>query len=56
MSKFVLTLLVIPLLIVMAVKDPPGVGHLVQLIITMGAKLLDVVATILNNLLNGTPH
>lgn len=54
MNKLVLTLLVIPLLIVMAARDPQGMGHLVQMIFTIGAKLLDGVATILNNLL-GTP-
>jgi len=53
MNKFVLTLLVLPLLIVMAAKDPQSMGHLVQMIITLGARLLNGVATILNNLLGG---
>jgi len=42
--KLVLTLLVIPLIIVMAVRYPEGTGHLVAVIITEGAKLLDLVA------------
>ena len=55
-SKFVLTLLVRPLLVVMAVKDPQGMGHLVQLIITAGANLLNAVAAFLNNLLSSPAH
>jgi hypothetical protein len=50
MKKLVLTLLVIPLIIVMAVQDPQGAGHLVQVVITDGAKLLDVVARFLHDL------
>lgn len=54
MNKVILTLLVIPLIIVMAAKDPQAAGHLVQVIITWGAKLLNAVATLLNDLLG--PH
>jgi hypothetical protein len=50
-KKIVLMLLVIPLLIVMAVKDPQGAGHLVQFVITLGARLLNAVASFLNSLL-----
>ncbi len=50
MKKLVLTLLVIPLIIVMAVQDPQGTGHLVQVVITEGAKLLDLVARFLHDL------
>jgi hypothetical protein len=48
--KLVLILLVVPLVIVLAVRDPQGMGHLVAIIFTIGAKLLDGVATILNAL------
>ena len=54
-KKIVLTLLVIPLIIVMATKDPQAVGRLVVVIITVGAKLLSFVATLLNVLLGGNP-
>ena len=50
MHKLVLILLVVPLVIVLAVRDPQGMGHLVAIIFTIGAKLLDGVATILNAL------
>ena len=56
LNKLVLTLLVIPLLIVMAARDPQGMGHLVEMIFTVGAKLLNGVATILNSLLGGKAH
>jgi hypothetical protein len=52
-KKVVLVLLVIPLLIVMAAKDPQGTGHLVQFLITLGARLLNAVASFLNSLLGG---
>jgi hypothetical protein len=55
-NKLILIFLVIPLLIVMAAKDPQGMGHLVQLIITIGAKLLNAVAALLNNLLSSPAH
>jgi hypothetical protein len=51
MKKVILILLVIPLIIVLAAKDPQGMGHLVQLIITVGAKLLNAVATLISDLL-----
>ena len=50
MNKLVIVLLVIPLLIVMATKDPQGVGHLVEIIIALGAKLLNATAVLLNHL------
>ncbi len=52
-NKLVLTLLVIPLLIVVAVRNPQGVGHLVEIIFVGGAKLLNMVATITGNMLGG---
>jgi hypothetical protein len=50
-EEVILILLVIPLIIVLAAKDPQGMGHLVQLIITVGAKLLNAVATLISDLL-----
>jgi len=52
MKKLILILLVIPLIIVMVVQEPQAAGHLAQLIITWGAKLLQAVAAALNSLLN----
>lgn len=51
MNKLVLTLLVIPLIIILIAKDPVGAGHLVQWIITMGARLLNAVAALIGALL-----
>lgn len=48
--KLVLTLLVIPLIIVMAVRYPQGTGHVAAVVITEGAKLLDLVARSLHDL------
>jgi hypothetical protein len=53
MSRLILTLLVIPLLIVMVARDPQGMGHLVEIVFVVGAKLLSLVATFLNNILGG---
>lgn len=53
MRKLILTLLVVPLVIVIATKSPQATGHLVELIITAGAKVLDGVATFLGDLLGG---
>ncbi len=52
-NKLVLTLLVIPLLVVLAVRDPQGVGHLVEIVFVGGAKLLNLVATVVGNMLGG---
>ena len=54
--KVLLVLLVIPLLIVMATRDPQGVAHLVEMIFTVGAKLLSATATFLDALLGGHSH
>lgn len=48
-----LILLVIPLLIVMATRDPQGIAHLVEVIFTVGAKLLNATAAFLDSLLGG---
>jgi len=48
--KLVLIALVVSLIIVMAARDPQGMGHLVALIFTIGAKLLDGLATLLDKL------
>lgn len=53
MRKLILTLLVIPLVIVLATKSPQATGHLVELLIAAGGKLLDGVATFLSDLLGG---
>ncbi len=49
MSKLILAVLVIVLLIVLA-RDPQGMGHLVEAIFALGAKLLHGIATLLDNL------
>jgi len=54
--KLLLALLVIPLLIVMATRDPQGIAHLVEMILTLGAKLLNATATFLDALLGGHSH
>ena len=54
--KAILTLLVVPLIVVMAARDPQGTGHLVALLITAGAKLLTAVADFLNALLGSHNH
>jgi len=54
-SKLVLIALVIVLIILVA-RSPQGLGHLVGLIFTVAAKLLNGVAMILNALLGGQPH
>ncbi len=53
MNKVILTLLVIPLIIVLATKSPEATGHLVAMVVTAGAKLLNGVASMLNALLGG---
>jgi hypothetical protein len=50
-NKLLLTLLVIPLVIVIAVEDPQGVAHLIELLIMGGAKLLGAVANLVVSLL-----
>ncbi len=56
LRKLLVILLVIPLLIVMATRDPQGVAHLVELILSLGAKLLNGTATFLDRLLGGHPN
>jgi hypothetical protein len=51
--KVLVVLLVIPLLIVMAVRDPQGMAHLVELVFSVGAKLLNATAAFLGSLLGG---
>jgi len=53
--KLILTLLVIPLMIVMVTRDPQGAGRLAELIITIGARLLNAVAVTLSDLLGSHP-
>lgn len=49
MNKLILTVLVIALLILL-VRDPQGMGHLVEAIFTVGANLLHGIATFLGSL------
>lgn len=56
MVKLLLVLLVIPLLIVIATRDPQGFAHFVEAIFTVGAKLLNATATFLDTLLGGHAH
>jgi hypothetical protein len=53
LGKLLFILLVIPLLIVMATRDPQGMAHLVEMIFTLGAKLLNATAVFLSSLLGG---
>lgn len=53
MKKVVLVLLVIPLIIVVATKDPHAAGQFVQLVVTVGAKVLDAVATLISDIVGG---
>lgn len=56
LAKLLLILLVIPLLIVMATRDPQGFAHLVEMIFTSGARLLSGTANFLISLLGGSAH
>ena len=53
LAKLLVVLLVVPLLIVLATRDPQGMAHLVELIFTVGAKLLNATASFLSTLLGG---
>ncbi|HEX9041698.1 MAG TPA: hypothetical protein VF838_11815 [Trebonia sp.] len=48
-----LILLLIPLLLAMFVRDPHAVVHLVQLVFTVGGKMLIATADFLNSLFGG---
>lgn len=50
-TRLIITLLIIPLIIVMAVRSPQAVGHLIELIIIVGARLLNAVAAFATSLL-----
>jgi hypothetical protein len=52
-SKLVLTLLVIPLIIIMVARNPQVMGHLVVVVFTVCARLLDGLAALLNALTGG---
>lgn len=56
MHKLTLILLIIPLLIVMVAQNPQGMAHLVDMIIILGARLLNAVAVVLSSLLGGHLH
>jgi hypothetical protein len=53
LGKLLVIFLVIPLLIVMTARDPQGTAHLVEMIFTLGAKLLNATANLLDSLLGG---
>jgi len=46
-------LLLFPLLLAMLVRDPQAVVHLVELVFTVGAKMLIATADFLNSVLGG---
>ena len=48
-----LVLLAIPLLIVMAVRDPHAVVRLAEIIVTVGGRMLNDTAALLDRLLTG---
>ncbi len=50
MKKLILAVLAIALLIVLA-RDPQGLGHLVEAIVSVAAKLFNGIAAILSTLL-----
>jgi hypothetical protein len=50
-----LIFLLIPLVLAMFVRDPQVVIHLVQLVFTVGARMLIATADLLNGLLGGGP-
>ena len=55
LSRLLLILLIIPLLLAMFVRDPQAVIHLVQLVFTVGGKMLIATADLLNGVLGGGP-
>ncbi len=55
MKGMILTFLVIPVILVIAVRNPEATGHFVAVIVTTGAKLLSGVADFLARLLGGKP-
>ncbi len=55
LSRLLLVLLIIPLLLAMFVRDPQALIHLVQLVFTVGAKMLIATADLLNGLLGSGP-
>lgn len=52
MKGLILIVLVTPLVFVVATKDPHAIGQFVQVIVTIGAKLLDAVATLIIDIVN----
>lgn len=53
LSRLLVILLLIPLLLAMLVRDPQAVVHLVELVFTVGAKMLIATADFLNGVLGG---
>ena len=53
MGRLLVILLLIPLLLVMFMRDPQPLVHLVELVFTVGAKMLVATADFLNSVLGG---
>lgn len=53
MARLLVLFLIIPLVIVVATRNPQAVGHLVEAVFILGARLLNAVATLLGLLLGG---
>lgn len=53
MKNIVVIFLLIPLIIVLVAKDPQGAGHLFEMAVTAGAKLLNAVATAISAMMHG---
>jgi hypothetical protein len=51
--RVLILLLLIPLVLLMAIKAPETVGHFVAGVVIVGAKLLNAVATFLNDVIAG---
>lgn len=56
LGRLLLILLVIPLLLAMFVRDPHAVINLVQMVFTVGGKMLIATADLLNSLFGGHGH
>jgi hypothetical protein len=51
-----LLILLIPLLVVMVMRDPGGMIHLIWLVLTAGARMLNDTAALLDSVLSGHAH
>jgi hypothetical protein len=53
MRNLIVIFLLIPLIVVLVAKDPQGAGHLFEMTVTAGAKLLNAVATAISAMISG---